>query len=52
MNIWPFSVGRDIAQVKLAFALRRTALAEGEQPAESAIGGAIARIDQQARTVL
>ena len=35
----------------MAFALRRAAPAEGEQPREPAIGGAVGRIGEQARRV-
>ena len=41
----------DIGVVEMAFALGRAALAEGQQPREPAIGGAIRGIGEEARAV-
>ncbi len=44
-------MGGDVVEVKRAFALHGAALAEREQTAEPAIGGAVARVGEQARRV-
>ena len=47
----PLAVRDHIGVVEMAFALGRAALAEGQQPRQPAIGGAILGIGEQARAV-
>ena len=45
-------MGGDVVQIERAFPLLGAALAEGEQPAEPAIGSAVRGISEQARRII
>ena len=47
----PLCVKRDFAQQQVAFALGAAHLAEAEHPRQAAIGGAVARVGEQARRI-
>ncbi len=47
-----FGVGRNVIEKERALPLLGAALAERQQPAEPAVGGAVGRIDKQARSIL
>jgi hypothetical protein len=47
-----FGMSCNVGEMQNAFALVRPALAERQKPAETAIGRAVLRIDEQARRIL